>query len=66
VKPDYHYADIDKQALYNALLALHTCPHCRADLLLVGPMLNHVYGCATCRETWFIKEEGRLYDSTMG
>ena len=25
--------DQDKAALYNALLALHTCPHCRADLL---------------------------------
>ena len=31
----------------------NTCPHCRADLEPVA-ICDGVWGCATCRQTWFI------------
>jgi hypothetical protein len=51
---DNRFEDIDKAALHNALLALHTCPHCRDDLQPVN-FLFDVYGCAKCKETWYIE-----------
>jgi len=38
------YEATDKAALYQALLALHTCPHCRADLQPVA-LCADVWGC---------------------
>jgi ribosomal protein L37AE/L43A len=49
------YESIDKAALYDALLALRTCPHCRADLL-VYPLANDVWGCKECKETWYLQD----------
>lgn len=56
MKPDNRFEALDKAALHNALLALHTCPHCRNDLLPVA-LVDHVFGCEQCRETWHIPEE---------
>ena len=50
------YEQMDKTALYNALLALKTCPNCRADLL-VYPLADDVWGCKPCKETWYLPEE---------
>ena len=51
------YEGQDKTALYNALLALKTCPHCRADLQPVA-LYDSVYGCNSGHplETWYIPE----------
>jgi hypothetical protein len=46
------YEAIDKAALYDALVALHTCPRCRADLQPVA-FLEDTWGCAVCCETWY-------------
>ena len=45
----------DKGALYEALLALKTCPRCREDLQPVA-LLEKVFGCAACKETWYLPE----------
>jgi uncharacterized protein YbaR (Trm112 family) len=50
---DNRFEQIDKAALHNALLELRTCPHCRSDLQPVA-LLENVYGCPKCRETWHI------------
>ncbi len=50
------YEAMDKAALHNALLALHTCPTCRNDLQPVAFSAD-VWGCAECRETWHLPEE---------
>jgi ribosomal protein L37AE/L43A len=50
------FEDLDRTALHNALLALHTCPNCRADLLPVA-FCEDVWGCRPCRETWNIRAE---------
>ena len=49
------YEATDRAALHGALLALLTCPRCRADLLPVASM-DRVFGCQKCRETWFIED----------
>ena len=53
MKTDNRFEAIDRAALHNALLELHTCPRCRADLLPIAGCA-HVYGCPDCRETWHI------------
>lgn len=50
---DDRFRDIDRAALHNALLALKTCPRCRADLEPVA-FAADVYGCAACKETHHI------------
>ena len=52
------YEREDKIALTNALLALHTCPRCRADLMPAA-LAQDTWGCATCRETWYVPKEER-------
>jgi ribosomal protein L37AE/L43A len=47
------YEDTDKAALVNALLQLHTCPHCRADLQPVA-LCKDVWGCSACKKTWHV------------
>jgi ribosomal protein L37AE/L43A len=49
------YEAMDKAALVGALLALYTCPRCRADLRPV-PFCEDVWGCADCRETWHVPQ----------
>ena len=44
---------VDKLALEDALLASLVCPRCRADLRPVA-FCEDVWGCAPCRETWFL------------
>lgn len=56
MRTENRWEDTDKAALVNALLALKTCPRCRRDLHLVA-FLDHVYGCADCRETWHYPED---------
>jgi hypothetical protein len=51
------FADMDKAALHNALLALRVCPGCRGDLLPVA-FASEVYGCGACRETWHLPKGG--------
>lgn len=53
MRPD-RWEDTDKAALYAALLALRTCPNCRADLLPVA-FLENVIGCGACKETWHVE-----------
>jgi ribosomal protein L37AE/L43A len=50
------FESIDRAALHNALLAMKTCPHCRADLL-VYPLADNVWGCQACKETWYLPKE---------
>ena len=50
------YGREDKIALKNALLALHTCPRCRADLLPVA-LCEDVWGCRPCNATWYVPQE---------
>lgn len=50
------YEEIDRAALYNALLALRTCPHCRGDLLPANLYAN-VWGCKSCGETWHLPKQ---------
>ena len=52
------YEETDKAALYNALLALRTCPNCRGDLRPVA-LFEDVWGCKPCRETWYVPDETR-------
>lgn len=47
------WSEIDKAALCKALLALRTCPDCRADLLPVA-LVSDVWGCPFCHETWHL------------
>ena len=49
------FADVDKAALEKALLGLKVCPHarCRRSLERVA-LGKDVWGCATCRETWYL------------
>ena len=47
---------VDRAALHRALLALHTCPRCRGDLLPVAS-LDAVWGCRRCGETWHLPED---------
>ena len=47
------FAETDKAALEAALLALWTCPHCRADLQPVH-LFEGVWGCKPCGETWYV------------
>ena len=54
---DNRWEQVDQAALHNALLALKTCPRCRADLQPVGPGLADVWGCSECKETWYIPTE---------
>lgn len=58
MKTDSRFEAIDKAALHSALLNLKTCPNCRRDLMPVGPMLDEVWGCHHCRETWHLPKEG--------
>ena len=51
------FEDMDRAALHNALLALHTCPKCRLDLLPVANSAD-VWGCKDCRETWHVPTDG--------
>ena len=53
MRQDNRWEAIDKAALHNALLALHTCPRCRADLQPVA-FCGDVWGCRDCRETWYV------------
>ena len=48
------YEQVDKAALSKALVALRVCPRCRADLRPVA-FTEDVWGCATCRETWYVE-----------
>jgi ribosomal protein L37AE/L43A len=50
------YEETDKSALKRALLALRTCPNCRADLQPVA-LLENVWGCHSCKETWHLEPE---------
>ena len=50
------FADLDRAALHNALLALHTCPNCRRYLIPVA-FCGDTYGCCHCHETWHIPTE---------
>ena len=52
------YEAIDKHALQDALLALRCCPWCRADLRPVA-FYEDVWGCHTCKETWFLPGDKR-------
>ena len=56
------YESQDRFALDRALLALHTCPRCRADLKPVA-LFEDVWGCDSAShpfETWYLpKEEAR-------
>lgn len=47
------FEDIDRAALHRALLALHACPHCRAELVPVASLAD-VWACPACRETWHV------------
>lgn len=53
------FADIDRAALTDALLALRVCPRCRCKIRLVGPSLARVFGCAECKETWHLPRKPR-------
>jgi ribosomal protein L37AE/L43A len=55
MKPD-RWEAFDKGALYEALLALHTCPKCRRDLRPVWSGEKDVWACVTCDETWHVPE----------
>lgn len=50
------YEAIDKAALHNALLQLHTCPRCRRDLQSVA-LCENVWGCKSCKETWHVEPQ---------
>lgn len=55
------YEAMDKAALDTALLALRTCPRCRADLRPVA-LFEDVWGCrgtgypSHMAETWYLPE----------
>jgi len=51
---DDRFKDIDRAALKAALLQMHVCPHCRADLKPVA-FCADVFGCAECKETWHVE-----------
>lgn len=58
------YEAEDKGVLVKALLALRTCPHCRADLQPVA-FCDDVWGCTGkhpprhhAAETWHLPREG--------
>jgi hypothetical protein len=56
MRTDNRWEEMDKDALHTALLALHTCPHCRSDLRPVA-LFEDVWGCADPShsfETWHI------------
>jgi len=53
VRQNNRFEQIDKAALHNALLDLHTCPRCRDDLKPVA-LCEDVFGCQRCKETWHI------------
>lgn len=53
MRRDHRFDDLDNAALRAALLAMHTCPTCRADLVPVA-LCEDVYGCPQCRETWHL------------
>lgn len=60
MRQDNRYEALDKAALYDALLALKTCPNCRRDLRPVAYCAD-VWACVTCDETWHIPtHEGSL------
>lgn len=61
MKEDHRFASIDRAALHNALLALRTCPHCRADLQPVAYCAD-VYGCEACKETWHLPQRDAALD----
>lgn len=50
------YEETDRNALYQALLGLKTCPNCREDLKYY-PLAEDVWGCERCKETWFLPVE---------
>ena len=56
MRTDNRFEDIDKAALHNALLNLHTCPNCRRNLQPVA-LFEDVWGCASCKETWHLPKE---------
>ncbi len=56
------YEEMDKKALHDALLALHTCPHCRSDLQPVA-LYEDVWGCHSCKETWYLPKDDHAYPS---
>lgn len=49
------FEDIDRAALRDALLELRVCPNqaCRRYLKPVA-LLDEVWGCENCRETWHL------------
>lgn len=52
----------DKIALEKAMLAMYVCPRCRNDLRPVA-FCEDVWGCAQCRETWYLPDvDRRVYD----
>ena len=53
----FEYESMDKKALHDALLKLHTCPNCRGKLRPVTFFDSNVVGCANCKETWCIEEQ---------
>ena len=66
------YEEIDKDALYHALLAERRCPHCRRPLLPVAGLGGDVWGCRGGRtpghpdvtqdhatETWYLPASER-------
>lgn len=50
------YEAMDKAALHNALLALHTCPKCRRDIRPVWTGEPDMWACVTCDKTWHVKQ----------
>ena len=58
MKQDNRFEALDKAALHNALLALKTCPRCRADLRPVA-LFEDVWGCKEGHtlETWYLPKE---------
>jgi len=48
------FEQMDKAALFNALLALKTCPKCRIDLEGVGTSSKRftLWFCPDCETTW--------------
>ena len=53
---DNRFEDVDKSALYNALLKLHSCPNCRRNLQPVA-FCEDVWGCGECKETWYVPKD---------
>ena len=48
------YEKEDRAALDKALLNMRVCPNCRGSLSRVGPMLEKVFACWSCKESWYL------------